>query len=73
MVRKGPGYRLVIFLMGLTALVVTTDFSIVAVALPSIGRDLHVPPSSLSWVISAAALLTLRPAPANPLAGLVPS
>jgi EmrB/QacA subfamily drug resistance transporter len=56
MMRKGPGYRLVIFLMGLTALIVTTDFSIVAVALPSIGRDLHIPPSSLSWVISAAAL-----------------
>lgn len=56
MERKGPGYRLVIFLMGLTALIVTTDFSIVAVALPSIGRDLHIPPASLSWVISAAAL-----------------
>jgi DHA2 family methylenomycin A resistance protein-like MFS transporter len=56
MARKGPDYRLVIFLMGLTALIVTTDFSIVAVALPSIGRALHVPPASLSWVISAAAL-----------------
>jgi EmrB/QacA subfamily drug resistance transporter len=56
MAREEPGYRLVIFLVGLTALIVTTDFSIVAVALPSIGRGLHVPPASLSWVISAAAL-----------------
>jgi DHA2 family methylenomycin A resistance protein-like MFS transporter len=56
MERKGPDYRLVIFLVGLTQLIVTTDFSIVAVALPSIGRQLRVPPSLLSWVISAAAL-----------------
>ena len=47
---------LVIFLVGLTQLIVTTDFSIVSVALPSIGAHLHIPPASLSWVISAAAL-----------------
>jgi MFS family permease len=51
-----PDYRLVVFLVGLTQLIITTDFSIVAVALPSIGARLHVPPTSLSWVISAAAL-----------------
>ncbi len=56
MAREGPDYRLVIFLVGLTQLIVTTDFSIIAVALPSIGRQLHVPPEMLSWVISAAAL-----------------
>jgi MFS family permease len=56
MEREGPDYRLVIFLVGLTQLIVTTDFSIVAVALPSIGRQLQIPPASLSWVISAAAL-----------------
>jgi MFS family permease len=37
-------------------LIITTDFSIVAVALPSIGRSLLIPPAALSWVISAAAL-----------------
>ncbi len=56
MAREGHDYRLVIFLVGLTQLIVTTDFSIVAVALPSIGRQLRIPPASLSWVISAAAL-----------------
>lgn len=56
MAREGPDYRLVIFLVGLTQLVVTTDFSIVSVALPSIGEKLHIPPASLSWVISAGAL-----------------
>jgi MFS family permease len=56
MARKEGDYRLVIFLMGLTALIVTTDLSIVAVALPSLGRDLHAPAASLSWVVSAAAL-----------------
>ena len=56
MAREGHDYRLVIFLVGLTQLIVTTDFSIVAVALPSIGRQLRIPPESLSWIISAAAL-----------------
>ena len=56
MTREGSGYRLIIFLVGLTQLIITTDFSIVAVALPSIGRQLHIAPESLSWVISAAAL-----------------
>lgn len=56
MARAGPDFRLVILLVGLTQLIVTTDFSIIAVALPSIGRQLHVAPASLSWVISAGAL-----------------
>lgn len=56
MVREGPDHRLVILLVGLTQLIVTTDFSIIAVALPSIGRGLHIPPTSLAWVISAGAL-----------------
>ena len=56
MAREGSGYRLVIFLVGLTQLIITADFSIVAVALPSIGRQLRIAPESLSWVISAAAL-----------------
>jgi MFS family permease len=56
MARADSGYRLVIFLVGLTQLIITTDFSIVAVALPSIGRQLHIAPEALSWVISAAAL-----------------
>jgi EmrB/QacA subfamily drug resistance transporter len=51
-----PDHRLVVFLVGLTQLIITTDFSIVAVALPSVGANLHIPPASLSWVISAAAL-----------------
>jgi MFS family permease len=56
MTREGLDYRLVIFLVGLVQLIITTDFSIVAVALPSIGRDLRLAPEALSWVISAAAL-----------------
>jgi DHA2 family methylenomycin A resistance protein-like MFS transporter len=56
MARGGPNYRLVILLVGLTQLIITTDFSIIAVALPSIGQHLHIPPESLSWVISASAL-----------------
>lgn len=51
-----PGYRSVVFLIGLTQLIITTDFSIVAVALPSIGAQLRLAPSALAWVISAAAL-----------------
>ena len=56
MARNGADYRLVILLVGLTQLITTIDFSIVSMALPSIGRQLQVPPASLSWVISAGAL-----------------
>jgi MFS family permease len=40
-------------LMGLAQLVITSDFSIVSVALPSIGRSLGTEPALLSWVVSA--------------------
>jgi MFS family permease len=56
MAREGQDWKLVVFLVGLVQLIITTDFSIVAVALPSIGRALQIPPAALSWVISAAAL-----------------
>ncbi|WP_293903185.1 MFS transporter [Phenylobacterium sp.] len=56
MARGGADYRLVILLVGLTQLIATIDFSIVSMALPSIGLQLQVPPASLSWVISAGAL-----------------
>lgn len=51
-----PNYRHVIFLMGLCQLVLTTDFSIVSVALPTIGRSFGAQPSTLSWIVSATAL-----------------
>ena len=56
MARDRADYRLVILLIGLTQLIGTIDFSIVSMALPSIGRQLQIPPASLSWVISAGAL-----------------
>lgn len=49
-------YGAITLLMGLSQLILTTDFSIVSVALPSIGHDLKVPPPLLAWVISATAL-----------------
>jgi len=42
-------------LMGLAKLVITADFALVGIALPTIGRDLEVPPALLSWVVSANA------------------
>jgi MFS family permease len=49
-------YGGIVFLMGLCQLVLTTDFSIVSVALPSIGRDLQISPVLMSWVVSATVL-----------------
>jgi len=46
----------VTMLIGLSQLIVTTDFSIVGVALPSIGRDLAVAADLLSWVVAATSL-----------------
>ncbi|MDB5432987.1 MAG: putative major facilitator superfamily transporter [Caulobacter sp.] len=46
---------LITLLMGLSQLVITSDFSLVSVALPTIGRDLGVTPALLSWVVSANA------------------
>lgn len=42
-------------LMGLAKLVITADFSLVGIALPTIGRDLEIRPALLSWVVSANA------------------
>lgn len=42
-------------LMGLAKLVITADFSLVGIALPTIGRDLGIQPALLSWVVSANA------------------
>jgi len=44
-------------LMGLAKLVITADFSLVGIALPTIGRDLEIRPALLSWVVSANATL----------------
>ena len=49
-------FTAVILLVGLTQLVITTDFSVISVALPSIGRDLKLSPVSMSWIVSAGAL-----------------
>src|SRR5258705_12683678 len=46
----------VTLLIGLSQLIVTTDFSIVGVALPSIGRELSVASHLLSWVVAATSL-----------------
>lgn len=46
----------VIALMALTKLILTADFAIVSIALPSIGRDLGVSPSALAWVVTAGTL-----------------
>ncbi len=55
----GPGsadYGRIIFLIALTQLIITSDFLIISVALPSIGRDFAAPADQLSWVVAANAL-----------------
>ena len=49
-------YRLVIVLVGLAQLVLTADFSILSVALPSIARYFHLKPADLSLLVSAGAV-----------------
>ncbi len=49
-------HQRVIALMALTKLILTADFAIVSIALPSIGRDLGVSPSALAWVVTANTL-----------------
>ncbi|MFW2851835.1 MFS transporter [Sphingomonas sp. TX0543] len=49
-------HRRVIALMALTKLILTADFAIVSLALPSIGRDLGVSPATLGWVVTANTL-----------------
>ena len=44
-------------LMGLAKLIITADFALVGIALPSIGRDLGIGPALLSWVVSANATI----------------
>jgi DHA2 family methylenomycin A resistance protein-like MFS transporter len=46
----------VIFLMALCQFVLTADFAIVGVALPSIGRSLGAAPGLLAWVVSTSGL-----------------
>lgn len=50
------GHWRIIALMALSKLIVTADFAIVSVALPSIGRSLGVAPALLSWIVSANTL-----------------
>ena len=47
---------LALALLALAQFVVVLDASIVNVALPSIGRDLHFSQENLSWVINAYTL-----------------
>jgi DHA2 family methylenomycin A resistance protein-like MFS transporter len=49
-------YRLVIVLVGLAQLVLTADFSILSVALPSIARNFSLKPADLSLLVSAGAV-----------------
>lgn len=50
------GHRRVIALMALTKLILTADFAIVSLAMPSIGKQLGVPPAALAWVVTANTL-----------------
>ena len=50
------GHRRIIALMALTKLILTADFAIVSIALPSIGRDLGIAPAALAWVVTANTL-----------------
>ena len=47
---------LVIIILSLAQLMISLDFSIVNVALPSIQAQFHLTPTSLQWVVSAYAL-----------------
>jgi EmrB/QacA subfamily drug resistance transporter len=56
--RREDGYRwwvLVVVLIGLLSVNVT--FTILAVALPRIGRELHATPNTMTWVITGPLLL----------------
>lgn len=50
------GHRRVTLLMALIKLILTADFAIVSIAMPSIGRDLGVSPAALAWVVTANTL-----------------
>jgi MFS family permease len=47
----------VLVLMCVAQFVNVLDVTVVLIALPSIGRDLNLPPQHLQWVVSAYALL----------------
>jgi MFS family permease len=51
------GHRRIIALMALVKLIVTADFAIVSIAIPSIGRDMGVAPTLLSWIVTANTLI----------------
>src|SRR3712207_456207 len=53
---RAPRKGLALALLALAQFVVVLDASIVNVALPSIGRDLHFSPDDLSWVVNAYTL-----------------
>jgi EmrB/QacA subfamily drug resistance transporter len=48
--------RFAIIILAIAQLILALDFTIIYVALPSIGQDLHFSASSLQWVVSAYAL-----------------
>ena len=50
------GYGRIIGLIALTQLIITSDFLIISVALPSIGHSFAARPDLLSWVVAANAL-----------------
>src|SRR6201993_5605570 len=50
-----PGFAL-LFSLSMAQFMVVLDFTIVNVALPSTQRDLHVPTTTLQWVISGYAV-----------------
>ena len=52
--RQRPGVTLAIMLCA--QLMIVLDMTVVNIALPTIARDLHFSPSSLSWVLNAYAL-----------------
>lgn len=50
-------YGALTLVLAVAQLLVVLDFTMISVALPSIGRDLEIPPGLLSWVISAKTIL----------------
>ena len=52
----GPGQRLALVAIGLAQFAIAMDFSIVYVAMPTIGDGLHMGPAALQWLITAYSL-----------------
>lgn len=55
--KTGTNKSLAILLLAVSQLILALDFTIIYVALPSIGHALGFSPSSLQWVVSAYALV----------------